>query len=82
MLGASIETEPIVELDARWKEELAWGAFSIADRLNIAAVVLEVIEDAGNISVAVETEGKSYVDEEKVIQWWNLQMKFVPLSEM
>jgi len=31
-------------------------------------VVLEVIEDAGNISVAVETEGKSYVDEEKVIQ--------------
>jgi len=32
--------------------------------------------------VAVETEGKSYVDEEKVIQWWNLQMKFVPLSEM
>lgn len=75
-------SKPIVELDPRWKKELAWGAFCIADRLNIAAVVLEVIEDAGNISVAVEIEGKSSVDEEKVIQWRNLQILFAPLSEM
>lgn len=44
-------------------------------------VVLEVIEDAGNILVAVELEGKSSVDE-KVIQCQNLQMKFAPLGEM
>lgn len=68
VLGALVEAETILELDARSKEELAQGAFSIADRLDIAAVVLEVIEDAGNISVTVEIEGKSSVDEEKIIQ--------------
>jgi len=31
-------------------------------------VVLEVIEDAGNISVVVEIEGKSSVDEGQIIQ--------------
>lgn len=80
-VGALIEAETIVELDARWKEELAWGTFSKADRLFTAVVVLEVIEDAGNILVAVELEGKSSVDE-KVIQCQNLQMKFAPLGEM
>lgn len=63
-----IEAETIVELDARSKEELAQGAFSIVDRLDIAAVVLEVIEDTGNKSGAVEIEGKSSVDEEQIIQ--------------
>jgi len=66
--GALIEAETIVELDARSKEELAQGAFSIVDRLDIAAVVLEVIEDTGNKSGAVEIEGKSSVDEEQIIQ--------------
>lgn len=56
MLGRLKEAEIIVELDARSKE-LAWVAFFIVDRLNIFGVVLEVIEDAGNISVAVEIEG-------------------------
>lgn len=37
-------------------------------RPDIAAVVLEVIEDAGHISVAVEIEGKASVDEEQTIQ--------------
>ena len=68
MLGALIEAETIVEVDARSKEELARVAFSIADRLDIATVVLEVIEDAGNISVTVEIESKSSVHEEKIIQ--------------
>ena len=69
MLGALIEAETIiVEVDARSKEELARVVFSIADRLDIATVVLEVIEDAGNISVTVEIESKSSVHEEKIIQ--------------
>jgi len=68
VLGALIEAETIVEVDARSKEELARVAFSIADRLDIATVVLEVIEDAGNISVTVEIESKSSVHEEKIIQ--------------
>ncbi len=68
VLGALVEAKTIVELDARSKEELAQGAFSIADILDIAAVVLEVIKDAGNISVMVEIEGKSSVDEQKIIQ--------------
>jgi len=66
--GALIEAETIVELDARSKEELAQGAFSMVDRLDITAVVLEVIEDTGNISGGVEIEGKSSVDEEQIIQ--------------
>jgi len=69
VLGALIEAETIiVEVDARSKEELARVVFSIADRLDIATVVLEVIEDAGNISVTVEIESKSSVHEEKIIQ--------------
>jgi len=69
VLGALIEAETIiVEVDARSKEELARVVFSIVDRLDIATVVLEVIEDAGNISVTVEIESKSSVHEEKIIQ--------------
>ena len=63
---ASLKLGIIVELDAGSREELARGAFS--DRLDITAVVfrVEVIDDAGDISVAVEIEGKSSVDEEQI----------------
>lgn len=65
MLGALTGAETIVGLDARSKEELARVAFSIVDRPDIATVtvVLEV-----DVSVAVEIEGKSSVDEEQIIQ--------------
>ena len=43
-------------------------AFSIVDRLDIATVVLEV-----DVSVAVEIECKSSVDEEEIIQKQNLK---------